>query len=148
MGPLTMLFSLQASTGATILERQIASTSTTGWRTIGLVWHALTCRKRYRRGQSPTRRRQRDKSLALPNNLVRFERHESIWMVRDDACGVVARGARCGDLSRICVRALCIWAGSGWVHDFKTSGVSLILIGVELYSQVIRSEGTRSNVGL
>src|ERR1035438_2945606 len=140
MGPLTMLFSPQVSTGATILERQIASTSTTGWRTIGSVWHALTstilerqiaststtgwrtigsvwhaltCRKRYRRGQSPTRRRQRYKSLALPNNLVRFERHESIWMVRDDARGVVARGARCGDLSRICVRALCIRAGSG-----------------------------------
>jgi len=31
---------LPASTGATILELQIASTSTTGWRTIGLVLRA------------------------------------------------------------------------------------------------------------
>jgi hypothetical protein len=36
--------------------------------------------------------------LALPNNLFCFERHESIWMVRDDARRVVARRARCGDL--------------------------------------------------
>ena len=47
MGPSPMSCSPRASTGATILELQIASTSTTGWRTAGLVWRALTCRNRY-----------------------------------------------------------------------------------------------------
>jgi hypothetical protein len=50
-------------------------------------------------GQSPTRLRQRCRSLALPNNLALFERHERIRMVGDDSGGVVARGARCGYLS-------------------------------------------------
>ncbi len=31
-------------------------------------------------------------SLALPNDLARFEGHERIGMVRDDSGGVVARG--------------------------------------------------------
>jgi len=70
MEPLTMLYSLRVSTGATILELQTVSTSTTGWRTAGLVSRALTCQKRYWLGLSLTRRRQRYKSLALPNNLL------------------------------------------------------------------------------
>jgi hypothetical protein len=37
--------------------------------------------------------------LALPNNLARFERHESIGMLGDDSRGVVARGARGRDMS-------------------------------------------------
>ena len=99
MGPLTTLFFPQVSTGATILERQIASTSTMGWRTIGLVWRALTCRNKYWQGLSQTRPKQRCKSLALPNNLARFERHECVEMMGDDSRGVVACGAGCGDLS-------------------------------------------------
>ena len=94
MEPLPMLFFLRALTGGTILALQTASMSTTAWRTTGLVWRALTCRKSYRRGQSPTRRKQRYKSLALPNNLACFQRHESIGMIGDDASGIVARGAR------------------------------------------------------
>ena len=94
MGPLTMLFSPQVSTGATTLERQIVSTSTMGWRTIGLVWHALICRNNYRLGLSQMHRRQKFKSLSLPDNLARFERHECIGMVGDDTRGVVARRAR------------------------------------------------------
>ena len=94
-----MLFSLQASTGATILELQIASTSTTGWRTAGLAWRALTCRNRCPRKQLPTHLGQRYKSLALPNNLARFERHEGIEMMGDDSRSIVACGARCGNLS-------------------------------------------------
>src|ERR1035441_10039430 len=99
MGPLTMLYSLRVSTGATILELQTVSTSTTGWQTAGLVSRALTCRNRYWRGVVQTPRRDRYKSLTLPNNLACFESHECIGMVRDDTRGVVIRGARCGDLS-------------------------------------------------
>jgi hypothetical protein len=54
---------LPASTGATILELQIASTSTTGWRTIGLVLRALTCRRISPRKLPPMRLRQRFKPL-------------------------------------------------------------------------------------
>ena len=49
--------------------------------------------------QSQTRRRERFKSLALPNNLACFEGHESIEMMGDDSRGVVACGTRCGYLS-------------------------------------------------
>ena len=69
MEPLPMSFSPQASTGATILELQIVSTSTTVWRTIGLVWRALTCRNGYRREESPTRRKQEYKSRAIAKEL-------------------------------------------------------------------------------
>jgi len=44
------------------LGTQIASTSTTGWRTIGLVSRALTCRNRFRQRQSRMR-------LGLPDLL-------------------------------------------------------------------------------
>jgi hypothetical protein len=53
----------------------------------------------YWQGLSQTRRRQRCRSLALPNDLARFERHECIGMVGDDSRGIVARGARGGDMS-------------------------------------------------
>ena len=43
MEPLPMSFSQLVSTGATILANRIASTSTTGWRTIELVWRDLIC---------------------------------------------------------------------------------------------------------
>jgi len=70
MEPLPMSFSPQASTGATILELQIVSTCITAWRTIGLVWRALTCRIGYRREESPTRRRQEYKSRAIAKELT------------------------------------------------------------------------------
>ena len=55
-GPLPTSCSPPASTGATILASRIASTSITGWPTIGLAWHALTCRICCRREGSQTRR--------------------------------------------------------------------------------------------
>jgi len=57
MEPLPMSFSLRASADATILELQIVSTSITAWRTIELVWRALTCRNGHWPEESPTRRR-------------------------------------------------------------------------------------------
>ena len=99
MEQLPMLFSPRASTGATILALQIASMSITGWRTIGLVWRASICLRNSPRKRPPMRPRRRCKSLALPNNLTRFERHQCIGMLGNDSCGVVARGPGCGDLS-------------------------------------------------
>ena len=71
MGPLPMLYSLQASTGATILAHLIASTSTMGWPTNGLVWRALICRNIYRQKRSRTRLRQRYRSLVIEESRTR-----------------------------------------------------------------------------
>ena len=50
-------------------------------------------------GAVADRQRQRCNSLALPDNPVCFERHESVDMEWDDSRGVVAGEASCGDLS-------------------------------------------------
>ena len=54
-----------ASTGATISDYPIASTSIMGWPTAGLVSHVSTCRMSYRRKGSQTPRKQRCDALGL-----------------------------------------------------------------------------------
>ena len=46
-----MLCSPPVSTGETILELRIASTSIMGWLTTALVWRVLTCRITFQQGQ-------------------------------------------------------------------------------------------------
>ncbi len=66
-----MLCSPPVSTGETILELRIASTSIMGWLTTALVWRVLTCRITFQQGQMPTHQLQRCKSSDIEGSKSR-----------------------------------------------------------------------------